>query len=276
MCLDSLCRQTFPVFEVVVCVDGSTDGTLEWLYESRKSFPFNCHVLTHPQNENRGRQATRNLALKQFDFSYWLFLDSDLLVESHWVQEHCLTLEKSEISIGKVYFTNSDNAWADYYNSRGFNDSSLSGFQSTRYFISGNAAIRKEVFEKVGFFDETIRAYGGDAEFALRLLSTEIKRLYFTSNAVAKGELHKSVLESLEQYKTFFSGLLSDLMKKYPGNETYFNYGLIRRLTPFVTVMDLNLEYAADCIDHLKWQHKISRFLIRALMTLGAAQSLKK
>lgn len=67
--LDSVRRQTFTDYEVVVVDDGSTDNTLERLrgYPEAKVF----------RQQNRGPGAARNLAARHCTGQYLVFLDSD-------------------------------------------------------------------------------------------------------------------------------------------------------------------------------------------------------
>ncbi len=67
--LESVRRQTFTDYEVIVVDDGSTDDTLELL----RGFP-EVKVLTQ---KNRGPGAARNLGVRQCSGCYLAFLDSD-------------------------------------------------------------------------------------------------------------------------------------------------------------------------------------------------------
>ena len=73
-CLASLQVQDRPPDRVIVCVDGSTDGTLEHLAAMADSSPLAIHTRTHPGNVHRGRAATRNLALDLLDADYVWFV----------------------------------------------------------------------------------------------------------------------------------------------------------------------------------------------------------
>ena len=75
-CLAALDRLENRDFEVLVGVDGSTDGTRDFLESYAPKFPF--YHLYHPGGVNQGRSATRNLALGQLSGKYTLFLDSDM------------------------------------------------------------------------------------------------------------------------------------------------------------------------------------------------------
>ncbi|MCH5689062.1 glycosyltransferase family 2 protein [Niabella sp. W65] len=101
-CLGSLETQTFRNFKVWVAVDGSADGTLEYL--SSGCFGFMLECLQHADNKNHGRAATRNLALGCLTATYVLFLDSDLVVEHNYLESHYAVLVNNVISQGLICY----------------------------------------------------------------------------------------------------------------------------------------------------------------------------
>ena len=85
-CLEGFSKQTFKDFRVIVCVDGSTDGTNEYL-DSEK-FEFSLLKLTHPNGINMGRDETRNLALPEINSKFLLFIDSDIFSSENLLLKH--------------------------------------------------------------------------------------------------------------------------------------------------------------------------------------------
>ncbi|MGY1681937.1 glycosyltransferase [Geodermatophilus sp. SYSU D01176] len=80
----SLARQDFDEsFEVVVAVDGSTDGTWEALRELSPTFPFT--VVRQP---NAGASAARNLGADHARGDILLFLDDDMEADPRLLAEH--------------------------------------------------------------------------------------------------------------------------------------------------------------------------------------------
>jgi glycosyltransferase involved in cell wall biosynthesis len=92
MCLNYLKQQTCPAsrFEVIVAVDGSTDGTKEYI-ESNE-FPFALKIV---EQVNSGPAAARNLGARNASGEYLLFLDDDILATPDLIAEH--------LSIHKMY-----------------------------------------------------------------------------------------------------------------------------------------------------------------------------
>jgi len=268
-CLSTLEAQTFSGFIVYICIDGSTDGTFEYL--NTATYRFHFEVLEHADKKNKGRQATRNLALHICKESYILFLDSDLEVNKNWIDSHLVELIKSPISVGRVYFTNVENPWVDYYNSRGHNAKLSKQKIGSRYYISANTGFRKEVFAKVGLMDESISEYGGDAEFAFRLIHFGFTSLTYLPNAESFGVELKTVKQAISQYELFSRNLLQKLVNRYPKNQDYFNYSKLNKLH-FLKLDNLN--YLAEIIDNEK-PGVLTRFGIRILLTLALLKEIR-
>lgn len=95
-CLDSLCTQHYPAFEVLVCDDGSTDGTrdLALSYTDR----LNLQYLWQPHVGFRAG-AARNMGLIHARGTYAVLLDSDLVVPPTFLEAHVAALE-AEPGIG--------------------------------------------------------------------------------------------------------------------------------------------------------------------------------
>ena len=71
---DSLCRQIFTDFEIVVINDGSTDNSLGVI--SKYSSFFGPRLRIYSQ-ENKGLSSTRNIGISRAKGKYISFIDSD-------------------------------------------------------------------------------------------------------------------------------------------------------------------------------------------------------
>ena len=160
-CLAALAALPVEDFEVWVGVDGSTDGTWEWLQQAR--YPFPCTALQHPGGTNQGRAATRNLALPHLNGRYTLFLDSDMEAAPDLLTAHQAVLDRGAVSIGAVRYRNaSDNPWVAYTASRGVAKYPGGAEVPFHYFITPNTALPTAWLRAVQGFDPAISRYGGE------------------------------------------------------------------------------------------------------------------
>lgn len=70
-CINSVLRQTYPVDEIIVIDDGSTDDTIERISE------INSDIVRVLEQKHRGAQAARNMGIREAKGDYIAFLDSD-------------------------------------------------------------------------------------------------------------------------------------------------------------------------------------------------------
>jgi glycosyltransferase involved in cell wall biosynthesis len=159
--LGSLEQQTHTDFEVVVAVDGSTDGTLTLLEVIKRRAKLKLEVLNLPQG---GQAKARNAAMKAASGEILLFADDDLTFAPDVLARHAAFHQvfKKAIAIGAVQYPNGK---IDFPN-----NPSWINFTGMNTSLPRNAAL-----EQNGF-DESLSGYGGeDLEFALRLEKAGLK-----------------------------------------------------------------------------------------------------
>jgi glycosyltransferase involved in cell wall biosynthesis len=80
-------QQTTRTWELLFVDDGSTDQTLAIASECARRSPENIKLITHPDRQNLGISASRNLALRHARGALTAFLDSDDV----WLPHHLET-----------------------------------------------------------------------------------------------------------------------------------------------------------------------------------------
>jgi glycosyltransferase involved in cell wall biosynthesis len=217
-CLDSLGRQDYSDFRVLVCVDGSTDGTVEHL--AAASTPFTLLTLTHPDGRNHGRAAARNLALPYLRAAVILLLDSDMRLARDGVRRHLEGLhESASVSIGDVVYLNRlENTWARYLTTRGKYKFAPGSGVGPLEFHGSNTALRTEDLLAVGGFDPTLDAYGGeDTDLALRLANERGATFVYNTAARAETVEDKTVDRALAELHGYGATNLRAIRRKHPG-----------------------------------------------------------
>ncbi len=201
LCLKALSQQTYKDFVAYVCVDGSTDGTLDYLAHQPYAF---VQVLTHPDRRNRGRNATRNLILSHLDRHDWVaFLDSDSVPLPDWLERFLAAQPTDEeVLLGKILYYASDgpNIWHLYRQWRERVQSKRP--VDFRHFISINALLSAAKLKEVGGFDERIRRHGlDDIELGWRLEAIGLRFRRVVEAKVWSASQHKPLASLLRFYE---------------------------------------------------------------------------
>jgi glycosyltransferase involved in cell wall biosynthesis len=227
-CLAGLETQEVPGLRVLVCVDGSTDGTLEYL--GQRAHGVAVDVLEHADRRNHGRAAARNLALPVLAADSVLFLDSDMRLAPGAVSRHLELLGRQEcVSVGDVVYLNqSENLWARYIGSRGKNKHSAGAKLTPTDFVTANCALHTAHLEAVGGFDLTLEGYGGeDTELAFRLVDERSLSIIFNPDARAETIEDKSLEQGLAELREFATVSLGTIRARHEGARNWF---LVNRL----------------------------------------------
>lgn len=143
-------------FELVVTVDGSTDGTLVMLeaFKRRASFPIT--VLSLPQG---GQARARNQAIRAATGEVLVFMDDDLILGPDTLSRHAAFHEvhPNDIAVGAV--KNASDGRLD-----------LPRVVTWMNFTGMNVSVSRKAVLDVGLFDESFAGYGGeDLDLGIRL-----------------------------------------------------------------------------------------------------------
>lgn len=184
--LRGLRSQTLPAdrFEVVVSIDGSTDGTREAVASFDAAFE-----VRGIWNEHRGRASACNAGIRAAHGELVVLLDDDMMpapscLEEH-VEAHASTPDARRIVFGAAPVTTDDTSSSlTRYMARKF-ARHLNRLErpehvmNVRDFYSGNMSARRDVMLSVGLFDESFREYGNeDLELAVRCRRAGIEVTY--------------------------------------------------------------------------------------------------
>ena len=181
--LEALGRQNYPNdrFEVVVVLDGSSDGSAERV--RGLELPYSLRLL---EQENRGLSATRNRGVAEAANPVVLFLDDDIVPESSYVAEHAAAHRRSRdghvalgycapVIVGHDYRSLALRGWWDDF----FQRKAEPAHQWTFFdFSDGTASMPRSMFLESGGFDEQFRR-GQDWDLGLRLLELGVRFGYY-------------------------------------------------------------------------------------------------
>ena len=186
-CLDSLQRQSYSDFHVIVVDNGSSDGSVELL---RQNYP-DVEVLVWA--DNTGFSAAVNGGIKAGTAPLVFLLNNDTELDEHCL-ERLVAAAESKTEFG--FFASKMLDYHDRSVLDGAGDSFLRGgvgyrigtmekdneYYSTARQVfgacAGAALYRREFFEEIGLFDEDFFAYLEDVDINLRANSRGIRCWY--------------------------------------------------------------------------------------------------
>jgi len=166
--IHSIVTQSVRTYDVFPVDNDSTDGTGGVIREIANEHSD----LVRPCKEIdvQSSYAARNTGIEHASGDVLLFLDADIWVPETWIEDMVTTLESNDYDyLGcnvEVVAEDRPNFWERYEQSFSF---PVETYLEDKHFAPTCAlAVRREVFEEVGLFDERLES-GGDKEFGNRV-----------------------------------------------------------------------------------------------------------
>ncbi|MGI6394070.1 MAG: glycosyltransferase family 2 protein [bacterium] len=196
--LKSVLFQTFAPTKIIVVDDGSTDGTFQLVENIAKTSENPILLISQ---KNSGPNATRNCGLKHSESEFVAFLDADDIWEKEKLEKQIEVFEKSEFqNLGLVYTSYDLVDEFEQKIKQSFLvfklDPNLRGNVFDKMFdamkITGSASgvlIKRECFEKVGFFDESLR---GAEDWDMWLRISKEYEIDFVDEVLVHVRLHQT------------------------------------------------------------------------------------
>ncbi len=174
-CIDSALSQTYSSIEVIIVDDGSTDNSLTLVKEyGNKIRWISC--------ENGGPSVARNAGIKLSKGKYIQFIDADDYISSFKVKQQLEFLEVSNADVVygdwcyQYHQTDGTIELADYTTHQ-ITDDILHYIIAYNSIIHGSCIYKREVFEKVVGFDESLKI-AEDYDFSMRAALAGFKFSY--------------------------------------------------------------------------------------------------
>lgn len=180
--LQSVLSQTYTNYEVVVVDDGSTDESANVAEATlRNCIAYGVEskgkVIRKP---NGGVCSARNKGIQEAQYDYIALLDGDDLWDKHYLEEQVKLIQDfPEAKMWGINFAEMSNGelirklptgLPEGYRGYVENYFQIPGRISDLY-CSSSVVIKKEVFDKVGYFDERIK-YAEDLDMWYRIIAT--------------------------------------------------------------------------------------------------------
>ena len=228
-CIESLLSLNYShsKYEVIIVDNNSKDATLKII----NKYP----VTSLMENRIQSSYATRNTGLKKATGKIIAFTDSDCIAHKDWVMKsvECFQDETIGCVAGKIEGYSPSNYIEEYLVRSG---ALIQG--STRflpYAQTANAVYRREVFDKIGCFEENWIS-GGDADLTWRMLLHSGYRIQHCDEALIY-HVHRSTLKGFfKQRMTWGYGEVL-MHKKYKAHYEKQEGELIRDYRNFVRLV---------------------------------------
>jgi GT2 family glycosyltransferase len=229
-CLDSIFKMDYSEFEVIVVDNGSSDGSAEGI---KTKYP-NVHLIE--SEINLGVAGGRNIGVRytneNLKYKFLLFLDDDIVIDKSALSEMVSSFnanEKIGIVTPKCFLTNipgvigyaggmSVNLFTGKISDIGGGEKDIGQFDQSKFISSsaGLCLLRRELFIKIGMFDEKFNPYGWeDVDLSLRARQKGFKIFYNHKAVVYHKGGKKGRGKAIDEYEFSKSKNYFYLIKKH-------------------------------------------------------------
>ena len=215
----SIFAQTYPQWELLLVDDGSTDQSVVIAKEYARQYPEQVYYLEHPDHENRGMSAARNLGINHAQGKYIGFLDADdIWVPEKLAQQVAILESESEAAMvygrTEIWYSwtgNPEDGKRDRFYDLGVKPNTL--VKPPMLFLlllknkcqtptTCNALIRREVFTEIGKFEESFRTMYEDQVFFSKVLVQS--PVYVSDQVWAKYRQHSQSCSEKGEHQDYY------------------------------------------------------------------------
>ena len=207
--LESVLKQTFTDFEVIIINDVSTDNSLA---VAQSVSDDRIRIINHVKNS--GLSASRNTGIKNSNAQYVAFLDADDVWKPEFLTEiHSLILTYPEAGIFatkyKELYPENNIIERPFLLKTGIVDNYFVIETYQHIYCYSSICIRKEITDKIGLFDETITMcedidYNIRANLMFKLAYSNKALATITmhsENQITHSSLHKKIIVNHDKYE---------------------------------------------------------------------------
>lgn len=224
-CLDAVLKQDFPVGEILIIDDGSTDRTSE----IASSYPVK--IIKH--SVNKGLSSARNTAIKEAKFNFLASLDADCVPDVNWLGELMSKFNSPKTAGvgGKLlesYSSTIFDLWRSVHMKQYWEDKT----HSPSFLFGSNGVFRKKMLVTAGLYGKNFKNNYEDVDMCKRLKEKGYALIY-QPEAVTHHLKQDNICSILDTYWNWNLGYY--LEKKYYSDQESFlskikdNIGLANR-----------------------------------------------
>lgn len=229
--LNSILKQTYTDYEVIIVNDASTDDSA---IVAETFLSDKIRIIQH--DKNKGLAAARNTGIQNATSNFITYLDADDVWKPTFL-EHIFSLTQ-EFSEAQIFATNYEEIWGTTLkipvNGSENLDSNFKGYidffalnLKQGIYCHGSVCFHKSVFEKIGLYNEEI-LFSEDLDFNIRAnyhfklaYSNSPQMIYFmqTSNQITNSSIKNKTIPNFDLYEDWAKDLPN--LKRYLDFERY-------------------------------------------------------
>lgn len=260
-CVDSLLIHKFKDIEIIIVDNGSTDSSM--LSVEKLS---NCIKIIKLE-KNYGFSKAVNYGINVSSGKYVVLLNNDTVIKFDWLDSLIKEIESDErifsVSSKMIRYNEKDKiddagdnytimGWA-YKRGDGFNIANYNKTSEVFSSCAGAAIYRKEIFKKIGYFDEKFFAYMEDVDISYRARIHGYKNVYCNTAEV----YHIGSATSGSKYNSFKVRLAARnnnyvILKNMPLIQVIINFPFILAGILIKYIFFLKLGFGKEYIDGIK------------------------
>ncbi|MBU1726591.1 MAG: glycosyltransferase [Candidatus Omnitrophica bacterium] len=170
-CLEGVLKQTYPISEVVVVDDGSTDKSMEIV----SRYP----VKIIKNLDNKGLGFVRNVAVKNINAEFIASLDADCQPDPDWLLSLMQKLNSNNIAgsggrLEESHSTHIVDLWRAAHMKQYWEKEEI----EPPFLFGSNTVFKKEAIAKAGFYNEDLKSNYEDVDLCSRIKALGLVLVY--------------------------------------------------------------------------------------------------